>query len=224
MIIMMMVILMLMMMMIARHGRADNLHGERCRRSCSDLDNCAGELPPLLHGPRAGLPCWRERECEGNSCKRESVRKLLWINNRQVWWQKDWISSPWQRTGRTWSSSSSQRKRSRCQRRHGTPGCWQAGCLRTRMASTPSISNIQILESRVYLIFLSWFRLKRGERLPQAWIADKCEKMRILLSNVHIRTSFLVNVIWEVFTKIVLQMKQFDLLSKDTWHVERTKL
>ena len=61
MIIMMMVILMLMMMTIARHGRADNLHGERCRRSSSDLDNCAGELPPLLHGPRAGLPCWRER-------------------------------------------------------------------------------------------------------------------------------------------------------------------
>ena len=52
---------MLMMMTIARHGRADNLHGERCRRSSSDLDNCAGELPPLLHGPRAGLPCWRER-------------------------------------------------------------------------------------------------------------------------------------------------------------------
>ena len=61
MIIMIMVILMMMMMMIARHGRADNLHGERCRRSSSDLDNCAGELPPLLHGPRAGLPCWRER-------------------------------------------------------------------------------------------------------------------------------------------------------------------
>ena len=61
MIIMMMVILMLiMMMMIARHGRADNLHGERCRRSCSDLDNCAGELPPLLHGPRAGSPYVRE--------------------------------------------------------------------------------------------------------------------------------------------------------------------
>ena len=75
----------MLMMMIARQGRADNLHGERCRRSCSDLDNCAGELPPLLHGPRAGLPCWRESESEGNPCKRESVRKLLLIYNRQVW-------------------------------------------------------------------------------------------------------------------------------------------
>ena len=73
MIIMMMVILMLMMMMIARHGRADNLHGERCRRSSSDLDNCAGELPPLLHGPLARLPCWRERECVKEILAKERV-------------------------------------------------------------------------------------------------------------------------------------------------------
>ena len=73
MIIMMMVILMLLMMMIARHGRADNLHGERCRRSSSDLDNCAGELPPLLHDPQAGLPCWRERESVKEILAKERV-------------------------------------------------------------------------------------------------------------------------------------------------------
>ena len=64
---------MLMMMMIARHGRADNLHGERCRRSCSDLDNCAGELPPLLHDPQAGSPCWRESECVKGILAKERV-------------------------------------------------------------------------------------------------------------------------------------------------------
>ena len=52
---------------------SDNLHGERCRRSSSDLDNCAGELPPLLHGPRAGLPCWRERECVKEILAKERV-------------------------------------------------------------------------------------------------------------------------------------------------------
>ena len=73
MIIMMMVILMLLMMMIARHGQADNLHGERCRRSCSDLDNCAGELPPLLHDPQAASPCWRESECVKGILAKERV-------------------------------------------------------------------------------------------------------------------------------------------------------